>query len=56
MLPEQWDKLILQPLMDLDKRLQKGLYPSFILVLVIDALDEYQGEEDLRETFPLFDR
>jgi hypothetical protein len=51
---EQWDRLILKPLLALDSKLQKGLYPSFALVLVIDALDECEGDEDVEEIVRLF--
>ena len=42
-LPNQWKRLILQPLLMLDK----GLLPSLVLILVIDALDECEGGEGL---------
>ena len=49
-LERQWKHLILQPLSDLDKRL---LFP-LVLVLVIDALDECAGDEDVRVILQLF--
>jgi hypothetical protein len=53
-LSEQWDRLILKPLLALDGKLQKGLYPSFALILVIDALDECENDEDVEEIVRLF--
>ena len=43
-LAEQWKYLIFQPLSNLDK----VLHQSQIFSLVIDALDECEGEEDIR--------
>jgi hypothetical protein len=42
-LPNQWKHLILQPLL----MLEKTLLLSFVLIVVIDALDECDGDEDL---------
>jgi hypothetical protein len=46
---DQWEKLILQPL----SRLEESSFP-LPLVLVIDALDECKGEEDVRLILQLF--
>lgn len=52
-LTQQWEQLIFLPLSKLDDKLCKGLYPSFALVFVIDALDECEADQDLREILPL---
>ncbi|PGH11641.1 hypothetical protein AJ79_04781 [Helicocarpus griseus UAMH5409] len=52
--PQAWDQLIFQPRLLLDKILCDGLYRSFVLVFVIDALDECEHDEDLKEILPLF--
>ncbi|EON63736.1 hypothetical protein W97_02964 [Coniosporium apollinis CBS 100218] len=46
---DQWRKLILQPL----SSLEDGLIESRRLVLVIDALDECEGEDDVRQVLQL---
>jgi hypothetical protein len=46
---DQWEKLILQPL----SRLEESSLP-LPLVLVVDALDECEGEEDVRLVLQLF--
>ncbi|KLJ06195.1 hypothetical protein EMPG_10376 [Blastomyces silverae] len=53
-LSEQWVHLIFRPLVSLDETLHEGLYPPFVLVFVIDALDECEGDDDLKEILPLF--
>ncbi|PGH09068.1 hypothetical protein GX51_00821 [Blastomyces parvus] len=53
-LSEQWEHLIFRPLVRLDDSLREGLYPPFELVFVIDALDECEGDDDLKEILPLF--
>ncbi|KGQ01009.1 hypothetical protein PAAG_12321 [Paracoccidioides lutzii Pb01] len=48
----------LKPMLTLDRmlrrRLYRRLYPSFVLVFVIDALDEYDSDEDIKGILPQF--
>ncbi|OJD22264.1 hypothetical protein ACJ73_06394 [Blastomyces percursus] len=48
-LSEQWEPLIFQPLVSLDDTLREGLYPPSVLVFVIDALDECEGDGGVKE-------
>ncbi|KAH0539082.1 hypothetical protein FGG08_004380 [Glutinoglossum americanum] len=49
-LPDQWQKLVFQPL----SRLDGGQIQSPTILLVIDALDECENQEDIRLILQLF--
>ncbi|CAG7929021.1 unnamed protein product [Penicillium olsonii] len=52
-LTEQFDKLLLQPLLDLDLDLDQSSQQSQATVVVIDALDECENDQDIRNIIRL---